>query len=224
MVPRAGSSCGVLHLGGVAPPERFVCHPSQGRLFQTRILADRTVSLCGLEQPRRPEFRTDRLSCRPGGPVNLPRPRSPGSEFPRNRPAVRIAPSRRVLFRCGLLDAVVEHLHLYPFVGRVPRARSSCGALHRSGVAPLERLACHTSQGRLFQTRFRHFPIDRRGGTGTTAPAVVTPRRSIGKCRRVREPSVLRSSRSNSPPNHTGLLEQSKRPALCFLAESFSLW
>src|SRR5262249_11148254 len=47
----AGSSCGALHRGGVAPPERLASHASQGRLFQPRCRGIPSQCLGGLEQP-----------------------------------------------------------------------------------------------------------------------------------------------------------------------------
>src|SRR5262245_49800559 len=52
--------------------------------------------------------------------------------------------------------------------GGIPGARSSCGVLHRGGVAPPERLVCHATQGRLFQPRCRGAGDLAARRTGTT--------------------------------------------------------
>jgi hypothetical protein len=89
-IRRARSSCGALHRGGVAPPERLVLPSSQGRLFQPRCRPGHPGLRPGLERPRRSWSRRGGRLVRPGGPESLPCPRSGSSETPRIKGAARL--------------------------------------------------------------------------------------------------------------------------------------
>jgi hypothetical protein len=71
---------------------------------------------------------------------------------------------------CGPHERVLQTSHACPAVGRVGRAGSSLGALHRGGVAPPERSVQHASQGRLFQPRCRPEGVPLRGGLEQPRP------------------------------------------------------
>jgi hypothetical protein len=194
-----------LHQGGVAPPERLAMHASQGRLFQARYRPPAPGRRGGLEQPRRTWFRHAAPAPGAGGPVSLPCLRSCSRCSPRTDG--RPMDFERPFFVGCVRLAVVEPLYVCPFVRRVPRARSSCGVLHQGGVAPPELLAVHSSQGRLFQTRYCWSNATVYGGLERPRP----PRSRRTPWRSTNGGSVSlprpRSCRSNSPRNHAGRSE-----------------
>jgi hypothetical protein len=100
-------------------------------------------------------------ACLLGFPVSTSR-----STNPWRRGLKRIAMSIRrsspyVAGRCPQRPRVVQQSRRVE-----PRGESSCGALHRAGVAPAERSVRHAPRGRLFQSRCRTVSFPKDAGLG----------------------------------------------------------
>ena len=114
------SSCGALHQGGDAPPERLSEHASQGRLFQSRCRTYGQLFFCGLEQPRQSWFRRKTIARTSGGPESLLWPRSSSR---RSSPSLSIG-FVEIASRRSDLAAV-------PCTGAVMRRPSVSSVMHR---------------------------------------------------------------------------------------------
>src|SRR5205807_1169524 len=108
-------------------------------------------------------------------------------------------------------EARVQHIHLQGSPVRFSRRRRTSLVLCTGGgVAPPECLVWESSQGRLFQARFRVTTPGTRGQPGTTAPAAILPAGTRGSY-----PASQRAFRDPggevvTPPRRTG--RRSKLP------------